>query len=338
MEPTRVPERWVSPSKTGGEGDHSLLLAPDLLELSRHLESIRRLLAESDERDQGWKSEAWRMIQLLAREVSDDLLGGVITPTATRRTSDALWARTAFARAHTRDHLVANTSGDVTTVIDETTGKLLMYFAHRQGETAVSWESMHGPANWTMSAWPADNEVELEQHAVGYWGHALRAPAADVQLIVEPTPTQVDPDESHTALRAFAELKRWLWLSDEETADVAEIGRTTPYAWQRGTVPRPSTVRQLYELHGIIAAVARRHGERGLQEWLNEPHPEAGTPLAALREGDVETFRKRSRDELFSESPRRQGDTVLPDADVRLTGKSAAVPLRRKRVRRRRDR
>src|SRR5206468_4301190 len=145
------------------------------------------------------------------------------------------------------------------------------------------------------------------------------AERAPVVLVTYPEP--VVELRTHEGLRAFAEVKRWLDLSDEQTAEVTGIGRTTKYSWERGVVPRASTIRPLFSLRESLAGFVESKGLPALRRWLHQVLPEGRSPMDVLFAGESDAFIALTADELFSvshERPSATFTTLEPDPDIEI--------------------
>lgn len=104
---------------------------------------------------------------------------------------------------------------------------------------------------------------------------------------------------------SLAEVQGWLGISLQQAADAAGISRGTVYAWRdRGSVPRPGTVRGILRLHGIVASAVRIVGPDAAREWFFSGDP---SPLEQLLDGHgddrvIRQVSKRLRRELTATS------------------------------------
>jgi transcriptional regulator with XRE-family HTH domain len=124
--------------------------------------------------------------------------------------------------------------------------------------TAASFEPLSGYAPFSASPW-----IELMRYVV----------------------THAEPAQGDgLAYRTFVELADALGMTQEETAKLLGIGRTTPLAWRRGSEPRPARARRLYQTHALVGTLVRRIGREATRRWLEIGQP---SPLALIAEGDV---------------------------------------------------
>jgi hypothetical protein len=149
--------------------------------------------------------------------------------------------------------------------------------------------------------------------------------------------TREDPELRETrAYRTFVELADWLEMSQEETARVLGMGRTTPLAWRRaGHEPQPARARRLYQTHALVSTLVRRLGRDEMRRWLAAGQP-SSSPLALIAQGDVTGADDLADKLIFGTAPSRErlGAWVEEPAD---TEPSAAEPKQGppRRVRRR---
>jgi len=73
------------------------------------------------------------------------------------------------------------------------------------------------------------------------------------------------------SLGAVDSLRRWLGLTDEQVANLVGIApRSIPH-WRNGAhQPYPATVRRLFEVHNLVAALVRRLGMHEAALWLRQ--------------------------------------------------------------------
>ena len=105
------------------------------------------------------------------------------------------------------------------------------------------------------------------------------------------------------AYRTFVELADWLGMTQEETANVLGIGRTTPLAWRRGTEPQPARARRLYQTHALLSTLVRRLGRDEVRRWLVAGDP---SPLALIAQGDVTGADDLADELIFGTAPSRE--------------------------------
>jgi hypothetical protein len=119
---------------------------------------------------------------------------------------------------------------------------------------------------------------------------------------VQPQP---DPEVAETrAYRTFVELADWLGMTQEKTANLLGMGRTTPLAWQReGHEPQPARARRLYQTHALVSTLMRRLGREEMRRWLEAGDP---TPLALIAQGDVTGADDLADELIFGTAPSRE--------------------------------
>ena len=107
------------------------------------------------------------------------------------------------------------------------------------------------------------------------------APVADV-------PRQAANNSDATPLEIVLELKDGLDLTWDDAEGATGIDRNTFLNWQRtGAVPRPSTVRKLMRVYGLVNALESTLGKDRSSAWLH-----AGAPswIDVLKEGNLSAF------------------------------------------------
>lgn len=120
--------------------------------------------------------------------------------------------------------------------------------------------------------------------------------------------------DSHPALAAVDDLRRWLGTTYLEVARIA--GLQSPsiiFHWRRRAEegqpvrPRAGTVARLYQAHALVRAVAVALdgpvGITGVRAWAHAPGSDGRTPLELLREGRTKALTARSRGILFDPRP-----------------------------------
>ena len=112
---------------------------------------------------------------------------------------------------------------------------------------------------------------------------ALRVLVLD-RVAAPMVPTATAAHSPSRAYRTFTELAGWLGMTQEETARLLGIGRTTPLAWRRGHEPRPARARRLYQTHALVKTLVRRLGTVETRTWLARGTP---PPLELIAAGDV---------------------------------------------------
>lgn len=85
-------------------------------------------------------------------------------------------------------------------------------------------------------------------------------------------PQQVDSVPHVTAARALtavADLTAWLGVTEEQVADTAGFSRRNLSNWRAGSGTYPKTVRGLFEIHALLAALVRAIGTDRAASWLS---------------------------------------------------------------------
>jgi hypothetical protein len=166
------------------------------------------------------------------------------------------------------------------------------------------------------SATPASFEIELS--------HWFPAPQATIRDWMLRYITRADPKPREPrAYRTFVELAEWLEMTQEETARLLGMGRTTPLSWRRaGHEPQPARARRLYQTHALVSTLRRRLGQDAMRRWLDAGDP---SPLALIAQGDVTGADDLADELIFGTAPSRErlGAWVEEPAD---TDPSAAEP------------
>jgi hypothetical protein len=304
-----VPDHWVSESETPVDSEYALLLSPDLAVLAGKIGDIRSFLNENTEQSEAWRTEASRMLAALFDDVPGLLHLG---------SSRAARTKTASAQKQgvsPGEWIAVNATP---TPVEATEFRTLADY--RLVANAAALEG-----NWSQKV--VSFGVPSNTWLTGY-SSLSPTPIAAVTLSAPTTPR---------AVRAFQEIRDILGVSDRDAADAVGVGRTTPYTWIRGREPRPSTVRQLYEVHALLMALLRRLGWPQLQQWLNTEREAESTPLNQLVSGDLGAFRRTARAALFGPRDRRKVPSLLPDADVDLAAAGSLQPTAKRRGRRRLD-
>lgn len=130
------------------------------------------------------------------------------------------------------------------------------------------------------------------------------------------------------AYGAFTELAGWLGMTQEQTAALLGIGRTTPLAWRRGHEPQPARARRLFQTHALVKTLVRRLGIDATRRWLERGTP---SPLELIRAGDVAAADDRADEIIFGPavSSRLDGWRDEDDATPSLTSDPPSAALRR---------
>lgn len=162
-----------------------------------------------------------------------------------------------------------------------------------------------------------------------------------VASVADDTREGVD-DPGPTPLEIVLELKDGLDLTWDDAEGATGIDRNTFLNWQRtGAVPRPSTVRKLMRVYGLVSALESALGKDKSSAWLH-----AGAPswIDVLKNGDLSAFESavtavadggESRPStLFSYRPGPEEEEDVPLPPRRQFKKSARSPARSKLPRR----
>jgi transcriptional regulator with XRE-family HTH domain len=320
---------WVNASKTQAEEETPL--RPELREIARHLNAVRTKLTEVSARDSGWRDEVIRMLSAFAAEASAELLGPTpfevgLGGNVTSALSERLLLNSVSANAslsNAPENAAVTNNADIGLC-----GYLFAPGAIYSNASTVSCGYSFAPGAIYSMGDPA-SEAAFARHILSY--RALRAPSGGEALVA---------DRTHEGLRAFGDVKRWLDLSDEQTAEVAGLGRTTKYSWERGVVARASTIRLLIALREALEALVRTRGELHLRGWLSQVRQDGRTPLDVILAGDSEGFLTLLSEEVFSAPTgraRSEFKTLAPEPDLEAAPASRELRRRPRRNRRRGD-
>ncbi len=126
---------------------------------------------------------------------------------------------------------------------------------------------------------------------------------------------RIAPVPQSRAYRAFTELTAWLGMTQEETAALLGIGRTTPLAWRRGHEPQPARARRLFQTHALVKTLVRRLGTDEARRWLGRETP---SPLELIRSGNVAAADDRAEAVIF--------DAAVPSRLDAWVDNEAAAP------------
>jgi hypothetical protein len=168
-----------------------------------------------------------------------------------------------------------------------------------------SWEAARALATATLE--PLVEPTPLTHRVYRVTGSTIVLPP-----LRSSSPPEAEP-EGLSAYRAFSELATWLRMTQEETAQLLDIGRTTPLAWRRGPQPRPALARRLYQTHALVKTLVRRLGHDDALRWLHRGSP---SPLEVIRAGDVTRADDLAEEMIFG-SPARSArlDTWIDEPD-----------------------
>jgi|SRR5450756_503552 len=143
-------------------------------------------------------------------------------------------------------------------------------------------------------------------------------------------------DAGHTPLDLVRELKSRLDLTWQDAEEATGIDRNTFLNWQRtGAVPRPSTVRKLMRVYGLVSALESAVGRDGSLAWLHTGSP---SWIDVLKRGDLSAFESAVKalldgddikpSTLFAYRPEPDDDEVVPLPPARSFRKSDRPPRR----------
>jgi hypothetical protein len=125
------------------------------------------------------------------------------------------------------------------------------------------------------------------------------------QPLTEPPLKHLDP-KAADALAAVRDLTNWLGRTDDEVAEICRYSLRASKYWARGKVPRPSTVRRLFETHALLSSLVRKLGRSGARQWMEEPTATGSTRLEALSLEDGMTSVVREASKVLFTSQRRE--------------------------------
>lgn len=172
-----------------------------------------------------------------------------------------------------------------------------------QAEAAEGWTTTFTSETWLKTPMSrafvatAGNEEHESNLLRAYLVESLEGASSDrlrevASLLTAPSPAPARFSASRSAaspLEAVKALKGLLQLTWREVEAATGIDENTFYYWQRANAePRPSTVRKLMSVYGIIYALVRGRGEADAISWL-----EGGTPqrMDLLLAGESERLR-----------------------------------------------
>jgi len=140
-------------------------------------------------------------------------------------------------------------------------------------------------------------------------------------------------------LGAVRELKDFLSLTWRQVEAATGIDENTFYYWQRAHAkPRPSSVRKLMGVYGLVYALVRSRGEVEALAWLAEGSPKRmdlllGGETEQLR-GELETlFGARAHPPIYHHAFRPEDDYDEPAVPPRTAPRRASRrPVRHRRL------
>ena len=163
-----------------------------------------------------------------------------------------------------------------------------------------------------------------------------RNPPFDAPSVVGAEPSGRAAISALDAAHAVMEL---LNVSMETLATVTGIGRTTILNWRRANaVPRPSTVRDLWRLHGVAVSLRSAVGAAGARSWVRVGSP---SPLDLLLAGDIREVERRVARLAFDPRQLRpwrpsisaDSERDIPTARAGHTARASRSRVRRGRLR-----
>ena len=186
-----------------------------------------------------------------------------------------------------------------------------------QPEAAESWTTTFTSETWLKTSMSrafiatAGNEERATDFLRAYLLESLEGASFDrlqevASLLTAPNPAPARFSASMSAaspLEAVRAFKSLLHLTWREVESATGIDENTFYYWRRANAePRPSTVRKLMSVYGIVYALVRGRGEADAISWL-----EGGTPrrMDLLLSGESERLRVEL-EELLGGQPMRE--------------------------------
>jgi hypothetical protein len=128
------------------------------------------------------------------------------------------------------------------------------------------------------------------------------------QIGTTPSIPIVDPLEprSEEARLAVADLVNWLSRSRDDVARLCGFSLRASRYWDAGTIPRPSTVRHLFDVHSFLGSLVRSVGVGAARAWFNQADA-TGTPrLEQLKSPDrIGSLLRDANRTLFVGAPQR---------------------------------
>jgi hypothetical protein len=137
-------------------------------------------------------------------------------------------------------------------------------------------------ANTELACLPYSSGVVVELTPAA----SVREPLVEVTVVEEAHESA--EGAAPTPLEIVLELKDSLDLTWDDAEGATGIDRNTFLNWQRtGAVPRPSTVRKLMRVYGLVSALESALGKDKSSTWL---HGGAPSWIDVLKSGDLSTF------------------------------------------------
>lgn len=120
------------------------------------------------------------------------------------------------------------------------------------------------------------------------------------------------------AASAVRDLTGWLNLSREDVAQLCSFSVRASYYWSDGaTVPRPASVRRLFEVHRLVKSLIEGVGRRRALEWLASATPDGTSQLATLaRDGGPAKVLRDASELLFATPPVARRYPVSEAAEI----------------------
>lgn len=170
--------------------------------------------------------------------------------------------------------------------------------------------------NWPGSAmsWAfvaSAGQEEANDALRSYVVSSLKTASPDVLIDVatlltapdRPSPRFSASAPAASPLQAVRELKDFLHLSWRQMETATGIAEGTFHYWRRAHAePRPSSVRKLMSVYGLVYALVRSHGESEALAWLAGGAPER---MGLLLGGETEALRAQL-ETLLGGGPARQ--------------------------------
>lgn len=113
---------------------------------------------------------------------------------------------------------------------------------------------------------------------------------------------------AHEALIRAGQLRRWFGLTWKELGDGLGINEGTFFNWQKHpeTNPRSATLDRLDSFWGFANAVRGQVKDDEFRSWCVRPFEGATTPKDAIKDGDLNAFRRATRPIVRPRKPRNR--------------------------------